>query len=64
MPEDAFPGEEGDKKSKLVWWQSKAPRRIVAEVARQLAAIHGLTYTPAVRDAAFRDWGDDPFGGG
>jgi monoamine oxidase len=64
VPEDAFLGAEGDKKSPLVWWQYKAPRRMVAEVARQLAAIHGLSYTPAVRDAAFRDWGDDPFGGG
>jgi len=23
-----------------------------------------LSYTPEVRNAAFRDWGDDPFGGG
>ena len=37
---------------------------MVAEVARQLAVIHGLTYTPEVQNAAFRDWGDDPFGGG
>ena len=37
---------------------------MVAEVARQLAVIHGLTYTPEVCNAAFRDWGDDPFGGG
>ena len=64
QPDDPFLGEDGDKSSKLVWWQYKAPRRMVAEVARQLAVIHGLTYTPAVRNAAFRDWGDDPFGGG
>jgi monoamine oxidase len=63
-PDDPFMGEEGGKKSKLVWWQYKAPRRMVAEVARQLAVVHGLTYTPAVCNAAFRDWGDDPFGGG
>ena len=37
---------------------------MVAEVARQLAVIHGLAYTPEVCNAAFRDWGDDPFGGG
>jgi monoamine oxidase len=37
---------------------------MVDEVARQLGVIHGLSYTPAVRCAAFRDWGDDPFGGG
>lgn len=37
---------------------------MVDEVARQLQVIHGLPYTPQVLDAAFRDWGDDPFGGG
>jgi monoamine oxidase len=37
---------------------------MVAEVARQLGVVHGLGYTPEVRNAAFRDWGDDPFGGG
>jgi monoamine oxidase len=64
QPDDPFLGEDRDKKPRLVWWQYKAPRRMVAEVARQLAVVHGLTYTPAVRNAAFRDWGDDPFGGG
>ena len=39
-------------------------RRMVDEVARQLQQIHGLPFTPDVRNAAFRDWGDDPFGGG
>lgn len=46
------------------WYQYRAPRLMVAEVARQLGTIHGLSYTPKVEDAAFRDWGDDPFGGG
>jgi monoamine oxidase len=46
------------------WCQHPASRRMVAEVARQLAVVHGLTYTPEVHNAAFRDWGDDPFGGG
>jgi monoamine oxidase len=50
--------------SDLTWCNYQAPRRMVAEVARQLGVIHGLSYTPAVRNAAFRDWGDDPFGGG
>jgi monoamine oxidase len=26
--------------------------------------MHGLSFAPAPYDAAFRDWGDDPFGGG
>lgn len=37
---------------------------MVTEVTRQLAVIHGLSYSPEVCSAAFRDWGDDPFGGG
>lgn len=37
---------------------------MVAEAARQPGVIHGLSYTPEVENAAFRDWGDDPFGGG
>ena len=26
--------------------------------------MHDLNFTPDVRSAAFRDWGEDPFGGG
>lgn len=47
-----------------VWREYAAPKGMVEEVARQLGIIHGLSYTPQVVDAAFRDWGDDPFGGG
>jgi monoamine oxidase len=43
---------------------SGAPFSMVAEVQRQLAAIHGLPFIPDVVDASFMDWGDDPFGGG
>lgn len=46
------------------WGRYRAPRRMVNEVNRQLGIIHGMSYTPSVRHAAFRDWGDDPFGGG
>ena len=61
---DPFPADDCSKRTNLDWCQYQAPRRMVEEVARQLAVIHGLTYTPRVRNAAFRDWGDDPFGGG
>lgn len=62
-PGDAFEGrcKKGDDRE---WCRYKAPRRMVAEVARQLGVVHGLSYTPEVQNAAFRDWGDDPFGGG
>jgi len=46
------------------WNQYRAPRAMVEEVQRQLARIHGMPFVPAVKNAAFKDWGDDPFGGG
>jgi len=46
------------------WARYEASQAMVEEVNRQLGRIHGLPFTPAVRNAAFRDWGDDPFGGG
>lgn len=46
------------------WKANAAPQAMVNEVQRQLALIHGMAYVPRARNAAFRDWGDDPFGGG
>lgn len=46
------------------WEANAAPQSMVDEVQRQLALIHGMAYVPRARNAAFRDWGDDPFGGG
>lgn len=46
------------------WDANAAPQAMVDEVQRQLALIHGMAYVPRARNAAFRDWGDDPFGGG
>ncbi len=48
----------------LPWCQYRAPQAMVLEVARQLQRIHGLSYTPWVLNAAYHDWGQDPFGGG
>ena len=62
-PADPFVGT-CDKATEGDWHKYPASRRMTAEVARQLQAIHGLSYTPVVQNAAFRDWGDDPFGGG
>jgi monoamine oxidase len=55
---------KGKKDSNTVWNRYQAPQPMVDEVGRQLATMHGLSYTPEVVSAAFRDWGDDPFGGG
>jgi monoamine oxidase len=62
--ENAFEGEATGKSAKLTWFQYKAPAPMVMEVARQLQVMHGLSHTPVVKNAAFRDWGQDPFGGG
>lgn len=63
VPDEPFLGDTAQRPDSP-WHQNQASRGMVADVARQLGAIHGLTYTPEVRNAAFRDWGDDPFGGG
>jgi monoamine oxidase len=62
--DEPFIGEVLDANDDSEWNQYRASIPMVAEVARQLATIHGLSYTPRVMSAAFRDWGDDPFGGG
>lgn len=66
LPEiaNAFEGEITKVDPKLDWYEYKAPAPMVAEVARQLQLMHGLSHTPVVKNAAFRDWGQDPFGGG
>lgn len=64
LPELADPFEGDRPPDSTEWFHYKAPRAMVAEVARQLGVIHGLSFTPEVHNASFRDWGDDPFGGG
>ncbi len=49
------------------WSSLAAPKRMVDEVHRQLLEMHGVkdpTAVPAPYSAAYRDWGEDPFGGG
>ncbi|WP_434479027.1 flavin monoamine oxidase family protein [Gemmatimonas sp.] len=49
------------------WSSCKAPDTMVQEVHRQLLEMHGVkdpTAVPAPYTAAYRDWGEDPFGGG
>ena len=51
--------DEGDRQ-----WLNYAPSAtIVNELQRQLQEIHALKYIPYPYDAAYRDWGADPFGG-
>jgi monoamine oxidase len=46
------------------WYDNRAPAAMVAEIQRQIAMIHDLKFVPKVQDATFKDWGDDPVGGG
>ena len=62
--QNANPDSTEHPSSVETWNHYQASQGMVEEVARQLAIIHGLNHTPQVQQAAFRDWGDDPFGGG
>jgi monoamine oxidase len=55
------PGTEGLNQK---WEQYEAPEEMIREMSSQLQEIHDLSYTPVVRNACFRDWGEDPYGGG
>lgn len=70
---DAFRGADDKLAIKTVsgkyglnqkWTDYEAPKRMVEEISRQLAQVHDIKATPEVKSAAFRDWGEDPFGGG
>jgi monoamine oxidase len=53
-------GDEVDEE----WRKHSAPAAMVDEVQRQLKLIHGLGFVPNVLEAAYKDWGEDPYGGG
>lgn len=49
------------------WHKHQAPRLMVEEAHRQMLIMHGATDRvdiPKPYAAAYRDWGEDPFGGG
>jgi monoamine oxidase len=49
------------------WARHPAPQRMVDEIHRQLLEMHGITdpmMVPAPYAGAYRDWGEDPYGGG
>jgi len=46
------------------WKRHRAPRIMIEEIHRQLQAMHGVSFAPEPYDAAYKDWGDDPYGGG
>lgn len=65
---EGFANEDGTDSNDpaIEWKENPAPRLMVQEAHRQLLEMHGLADTPERRPyaAAYRDWGDDPFGGG
>jgi Flavin containing amine oxidoreductase len=49
------------------WSSYEAPALMVKEAHRQLLLMHGVENDPDIPEpyaAAYRDWGEDPFGGG
>ncbi len=46
------------------WNDYAAPAQMVDEVHRQMLELHGLRSAPSPYAAVYRDWGEDPFGGG
>ena len=58
LDEAQLPAEE--------WKQHPAPALMVKEAHRQILAMHNAKDTPERKpySAAYRDWGDDPYGGG
>jgi len=44
------------------WDHHPAPKRMVEEMHKQIMEMHGVTDAPAPIDAAFKNWGDDPYG--
>ena len=44
------------------WDNHPAPKRMVDEMHKQIMEMHGVTDAPAPIDAAFKNWGDDPYG--
>ena len=46
------------------WHDHAAPAQMVDEVHRQMVELHGLRAAPRPYAAAYRDWGEDPYGGG
>jgi len=44
------------------WDKHPAPKRMVDEMHKQIMEMHGVTDAPEPIDAAFKNWGDDPYG--
>jgi monoamine oxidase len=57
-------GEAAESPGSESWGKYVASDAMVREAHQQLQELHGLEYAPKPYTAAYRDWQDDPFGGG
>lgn len=46
------------------WQDYRAPHHMVEEIHAQVKELHDMQYAPRPYSAVYKDWGDDPFGGG
>ena len=53
-----------DPTSQNDWAYYRAPKAMVEEAHRQIVQMHGVGYAPEPYDATYRDWAEDPYGGG
>lgn len=64
--EEPFKNPTGEMFDLPDWNEFPAPQRMVDEIHRQLVEMHGadIAKVPKPYSAAYRDWGEDPYGGG
>ncbi|HYN63020.1 MAG TPA: FAD-dependent oxidoreductase, partial [Candidatus Limnocylindrales bacterium] len=58
------PGTHRDSSDGESWAAHRAPKAMVEEAHRQVVRMHGVSYAPMPYAAAYRDWAEDPYGGG
>ncbi len=55
--------EDWQKRLEQNWKQCEAPKAMVTEMHRELQIMHNVKDAPEPLEAAYMDWGDDPYGG-
>ncbi|MEP6778556.1 MAG: NAD(P)/FAD-dependent oxidoreductase [Gemmatimonadaceae bacterium] len=55
---------EGEPVTPNDWNGYLAPKAMVEEAHRQIVQMHGVGYAPEPYAATYRDWAEDPYGGG
>lgn len=63
-PQSVWPPRPGEQTHAELWKGYEAPPAMVDEAHRQLLLMHGMSYAPQPYAAAYRDWSQDPYGGG